>query len=109
MSKAGTFYEYVMAGGTATAAARSVDDFSEEIALLRASLQAEARYRYGHLPAIVRAAEAIAKLGVAHTRLTQGAREDPYAGAAQVIADIRGPVGEIPSPTGRGLGVRASE
>ena len=91
MSEGGTFYEYTMAGEAALAAARSVDGFAEEIALLRAGLRAEAQLRFGNLPALVRTAEAIARLVTAHDRLNRSANNDPYAGAAQVIAEIRNP------------------
>ena len=90
MPKAGTFYDYVMAGEAALAAARSVEGFGEEIALLRANLRAEAQLRFGNLPVLIRGAEAVARLVAADARLAAGARNDPYAGAAQALTEIRG-------------------
>lgn len=89
MSKPGTFYEYVMAGEAAMADARSVEGFAEEIALLRANLRAEAQLRFGNLPVLIHGAEAIAKLVTAQDRLNRSAPDDPYAGYAAVIAEMR--------------------
>jgi len=89
MAEPGTFYEYVMAGEPTLAAARSVDGFTEEIALLRASLRAEAQLRFGNLPALIRGAEAVAKLVTAQERLIRSAPEDPWAGYHEVAEEIR--------------------